>query len=56
VPDDLPKEPAFLGASLTPRPPAGYEFHLVVPGAFGTVIAKGMVPLFQGLRPPGANP
>ena len=56
VPDDLPKEPAFVGASLTPRPPAGYEFHLVVPGAVGTVIAKGMVPLFEGLRPPGANP
>jgi hypothetical protein len=56
VPDDLPKEPAFVGAALTARPPAGYEFHLVVPDAVGSVIAKGMVPLFQGLRPPGANP
>jgi hypothetical protein len=56
VPDDMPKDPAFLGAALTPRPPAGYEFHLVVPSAVGPVVAKGTVPLVQGLRPPGANP
>jgi hypothetical protein len=55
LPDDMPKEPAFLGASLTPHPSEGYEFHLVVPSTVGTVIAKGVVPMVQGLAPPGAN-
>ena len=52
----MPKEPAFLGVSLTPQPSEGYEFHLVIPSPVGTVIAKGVVPIFQGLAAPGANP
>jgi hypothetical protein len=48
-PADLPADPAFLGASLTPHAPEGYEFHLVIPTSVGTVIAKGLVPIFQGL-------
>jgi hypothetical protein len=55
LPDDLPKDPAFLGASLTPRPPVGYEFHLVIPTSVGTLIDKGLVPLFRQLQPGGAN-
>jgi len=49
VPGDLPKEPALLGVSLTPRPPVGYEFHLVIPSSVGIVIEKGLAPLFRGL-------
>jgi hypothetical protein len=56
VPADLPREPAFVGVSLTPRPPAGYEFHLVVPSPVGAVVNKGIIPIFQGLQPPGGNP
>ena len=55
VPDDLPKEPAFLGGSITPRPPLGYEFHLVIPSSVGNVINKGLVPLAPHLQPGGAN-
>jgi hypothetical protein len=55
VPEGLPKEPALLGFSLTPRASAGYEFHLVVPSDVGSVIEKGLVPLFQGLAG-AANP
>jgi hypothetical protein len=55
-PDDMPKEPAYIGASLTTHAAEGFEVHLVLPGAAGTVVAKGLVPLFQGLAPPGANP
>ena len=55
-PDDMPKEPAYIGASLTPHAAEGYEVHLVLPSAAGTVVAKGMVPMFQGLAPPAANP
>jgi hypothetical protein len=55
LPDDLPKDPAFLGASLTPRPPVGYEFHLVIPTSVGTLIDKGLMPLFRQLQPGGAN-
>ncbi len=55
-PDDMPKEPAYIGLSVTPHAAEGFEVHLVLPGAAGTVVAKGMVPLFQGLAPPGANP
>ena len=51
APGDLPKEPALFGVSLTPRPPAGYEFHLVVPSQVGPVIEKGLVPLFQSIKP-----
>jgi hypothetical protein len=55
VPDDMPKEPVYLGGSLTPYPSEGYEFHTVIPGAVGTVIAKGVIPIFQNLGAPGAN-
>jgi hypothetical protein len=56
VGDDIPKEPAFLGASLTPRPPVGFEFHLVIPSSVGAVVDKGLMPIFRGLQAPGANP
>ena len=49
LPGDLPAEPALFGVSLTPRPPIGYEFHLVVPSGVGPVVEKGMVPLFRNL-------
>jgi hypothetical protein len=49
VPDDMPKEPALLGLSLTPHPSEGFELHLVLPSQAGSVIAKGMVPVFQGI-------
>lgn len=49
APEDLPQEPAYLGAALTPHPSEGYEVHLVLPGPAGTVVARGMVPLFQAL-------
>ncbi|MGZ3300582.1 MAG: hypothetical protein ACXVBG_06605 [Isosphaeraceae bacterium] len=38
--------------SLTPRPPSGNEFHLVVPSQVGPIFAKGLVPLFQSITPP----
>lgn len=49
-PADLPKDPALIGASLTPVAPNGYEFHLVVPSPVGGVIENGLVPLVQGLQ------
>lgn len=52
VPDDLPKEPALIGVSLTTRPPTGFEFHLVIPSAVGPVFEKGMVPMLQNIKPP----
>jgi hypothetical protein len=55
APEDMPKDPAYLGASLTPHAAKGYEFHLAVPGPVGAVIAKGFLPMVQGLAPPGAN-
>ena len=55
VPDDLPKEPVFLGGSVTPRPPLGYEFHLFIPSSVGTVINKGVMPMLPHLQPGGAN-
>lgn len=55
APGDLPKEPVLFGVSLTPRPPSGYEFHLVVPSQIGPIFEKGLVPLFQSITPPG-NP
>jgi hypothetical protein len=55
VPEEMPKDPTFLGASLTPHPSEGYEFHAVIPSSVGTVIAKGVVPIFQGLAAQGAN-
>ncbi len=51
VPDDLPKEPAFIGGSLTTTPPTGFEFHFVVPSAVGPVFEKGFVPMIQNLQP-----
>jgi hypothetical protein len=56
VPEDLPKEPAYLGLSLTPHAGQGYELHLAIPGAVGPVIAKGLVPVMQGAGAAGANP
>jgi hypothetical protein len=56
VPEDMPKDPAFLGISVTPHATQGYELHLAIPGAVGNVIAKGLLPVFQGLAPPGGNP
>jgi hypothetical protein len=53
APEDMPKEPAYLGASVTPFASEGFEFHLVIPSPVGTVISKGMVPLFQAIG--GAN-
>jgi hypothetical protein len=53
APADLPSEPVFFGGSLTPRPPSGYEFHLVLPSKVGPVLEKGLVPLFQGVQGPG---
>jgi hypothetical protein len=55
APDDMPKEPAYLGVSLTPHPSEGYELHLVIPSPVGAVVAKGMVPLFQAIGGAGAN-
>jgi hypothetical protein len=55
APADLPKEPALFGFSLTPTTPAGYEFHLVVPGSVGPVVEKGMIPVFRSLQG-NANP
>ncbi len=51
APGDLPKEPVFFGVSLTPRPPSGYEFHLVVPSQIGPIFEKGLVPVFQAIAP-----
>jgi len=51
LPDDLPKEPALLGASLTTTPPTGFEFRLVVPSAIGPVFEKGLVPMIQNAQP-----
>jgi hypothetical protein len=56
MPEDMPKEPAYVGASLTPHPSEGYEFHFVVPSAVGAVVAKGVIPLFQAIGAGGANP
>ena len=49
LPDEVTKEPAFVGGSITPLPPLGFEFHLVIPTAVGTAIHKGITPLIQGL-------
>lgn len=56
VPDTLPKDPAFLGGSIAPRPPLGFEFHLVIPSSVGAVIEKGLLPVFQSLQAGAANP
>ena len=53
APADLPGEPVLFGGSLTPRPPSGYEFHLVVPSQVGPIFEKGLVPLFQGIQGQG---
>ena len=50
---NMPKETAFVGASLTANAPNSFEFHLVVPSPVGAVIEKGLIPLFQNLKPPG---
>jgi hypothetical protein len=53
APEDLPKEPAYLGASITPQASEGFEFHLVVPSPVGIVISKGMESMIRALA--GAN-
>jgi len=40
------------GRVFTPMPPAGYEFHLVVPSQVGPIFEKGLAPLFQSITPP----
>lgn len=45
--DDMPKEPAFVGASVTPRDGEGYEFRLIVPSEVGPVLARGLIPTLQ---------
>ncbi len=55
VPDGLPKDPAYLGASLTPRPPLGFEFRLMLPSSVGTVVDKGLIPMLRGLQPGGVK-
>jgi len=52
APGDLPQEPVLFGVSLTPMPPAGYEFHLVVPSQVGPIFEKGLAPLFKSITPP----
>ena len=56
APEDMPREAAYLGASLVPHATQGYEFHLVAPSSVGPVIAKGLIPVFQGMAAAGANP
>jgi hypothetical protein len=55
APEDVPKEPAYLGVALTPRASEGFEFHLVVPSPVGTVVSKGLIPIIQALSGAGAN-
>lgn len=57
-PDDLPREPALIGLSLTPRAPTAYEFHLVLPSTIGPVFEKGLAPLMQApaVKPPAVKP
>jgi hypothetical protein len=55
VPDDMPKDPAFLGVSLSPQASEGYEIDLVIPSDVGAVIAKGVMPIIQGLAAGRAN-
>ncbi len=47
--DDMPKEPAFAGASVTPRDGEGYEFRLIVPSEVGPVLARGLIPTLQSV-------
>lgn len=56
APADMPKDSAYIGISLTPRPGEGYEVHLVLPADAGPAISKGLVPVFRGRANPGANP
>ncbi len=49
LPADLPKEPAFLGGSLS-LSPAGYSFDLVVPSEVGPVLEKGLAPIIQAVQ------
>lgn len=52
VPADLPTEPAFFGASVTPDGPGGYDFRFSLPSAIGPVFEKGLVPLFRSVQAP----
>jgi hypothetical protein len=46
----LPKEPAFLGLSVTPTGPSGYEFHFSLPSPVAAVFENGLIPVVQGLQ------
>jgi hypothetical protein len=56
APEDMPKEPAYIGISLSPHRGEGYELHVVVPAEAGPVISRGLVPIFQGMAGAAANP
>ena len=57
APAGIPAEPAFLGASLTPDGPTGYEFRFSLPSTIGPVVEKGLIPLFRSVQArPGAAP
>lgn len=47
-PDNLPKDAALIGVSLTPAAPNGYEFRLVVPSTVGPVFEQGFSPVLRG--------
>jgi hypothetical protein len=51
APADMPKDPAFIGVSLTPSAPNGFEFRLVIPSTVGPVIEKGIMPLMPKAQP-----
>ncbi len=55
VPDEMPKDPAFVGVSLTPHPSEGYEFHFVIPSDGGDGHRQGRGPDLPGPGRPGAN-
>lgn len=54
-PAGLPAEPAFLGFSLTPRQPAGFEFHFALPSSVVPVLENGLIPLIQQAQPAKVN-
>jgi len=51
VPAGMPKDPAFLGGSLTTSA-QGVQFQFVLPAKVGPVIEQGLVPMMQGLQGP----
>ena len=49
IPADMPKTPAFFGASFLASP-KGLGLQLVVPSNVGPVIEKGLIPVLQGMQ------